>query len=58
MRCSESTCAFCKFRAKVADERMYVPFANIGLPLQPRFRTVRKIDRSADRELGFAGAQA
>ena len=27
------------------DARMYVPFANIGLPLQPRFRTVRTIKR-------------
>ena len=25
-----------------------VPFANIGLPLQPRFRTVRTIKRSED----------
>ena len=33
---------------EVEDARMYVPFANIGLPLQPRFRTVRTIKRSED----------
>jgi acyl transferase domain-containing protein/NADPH:quinone reductase-like Zn-dependent oxidoreductase/acyl carrier protein len=36
--------------SRLADEVpqmcMYEPFANIGLPLQPRFRSVRKINRT------------
>ena len=34
-----------------------VPFANIGLPLQPRFRTVRTIKRSEDEIIAWVAAQ-
>ena len=30
-----------------------VPFANIGLPFQPRFRTVRTIKRSEDKIIAW-----
>ncbi|CAJ1440834.1 unnamed protein product, partial [Effrenium voratum] len=42
---------------EVEDSRMYVPFANIGLPLQPRFRTVRTIKRSEDEIIAWVAAQ-
>jgi hypothetical protein len=42
---------------EVADERMYVPFANIGLPLQPRFRTVRSILRSSDEIIAWVSGE-
>ncbi|CAE7333136.1 unnamed protein product, partial [Symbiodinium sp. KB8] len=42
---------------EVEDSRMYVPFANIGLPLQPRFRTVRSIKRSEDEIIAWVAAQ-
>eukprot|EP00434_Breviolum_minutum_P009963 symbB.v1.2.008783.t1/scaffold514.1/size193457/9 len=42
---------------EVEDARMYVPFANIGLPLQPRFRTVRTIKRSEDEIIAWVAAQ-
>lgn len=37
--------------------RTKVPFANIGLPLQPRFRTVRTIKRSEDEIIAWVAAQ-
>merc|ERR1719409_2515098 len=38
-------------------EKIYLPFANIGLPLQPRFRTVRRLWRSETEIIGRIEAE-
>eukprot|EP00439_Symbiodinium_sp_Y106_P081712 s190_g20.t2 len=35
----------------------YVPFAGVGLPLQPRFRTVRSIQRSKDEIIAWVAEE-
>eukprot|EP00435_Cladocopium_sp_Y103_P014457 s1029_g3.t1 len=42
---------------EVSIERLYVPFSKIGLPLQPRFRTVRHILRGEKEVLARIAAQ-
>ncbi|CAJ1343367.1 unnamed protein product, partial [Effrenium voratum] len=42
---------------EVSIERLYVPFSKIGLPLQPRFRTVRHILRGDSEVLARIAAQ-
>ena len=42
---------------EVVIERLYLPFSKIGLPLQPRFRTVRHILRGDEEVLAKIEAE-